>query len=96
MKDRYGSYYKTNTLALKLYTQEFDHQFEQSGRFLLKPCNNFIYNGDSTREMVKITEDALNEMKTKPEFVYNNPFLMTLSNNGVIAVTYTHLTLPTN
>ena len=34
--------------------------------------------------MVKITEDALNEMKTKPEFVYNNPFLMTLSNNGVI------------
>lgn len=84
MKDRYGSYYKTNTLALKLYTQEFDHQFEQSGRFLLKPCNNFIYNGDSTREMVKITEDALNEMQTKPEFVYNNPFLMTLSNNGVI------------
>lgn len=84
MKDKYGSYYKTNTLALKIYKEQFDHQFEQSGRYLLKPCNTFIYNGDSTRDMIKVLPDQIEEMETKPEFIYSNPFLMTLSNNGVI------------
>ena len=83
-KNKYGSYYKTNTLTLKIYKEEFDHMFEQSQRLLLKPCNNFIYDGDSTTQMVKITDDALSEMKEKPEFIYNNPFLMTVSNNGVV------------
>ena len=83
-KNKYGSYYKTNTLSLKIYKEEFDHQFEQSQRLLIKPCNNFIYNGDSTRQMVRITNDALSEMIEKPEFVYSNPFLMTVSNNGVV------------
>ena len=83
-KNKYGSYYKTNTLTLKIYKEEFDHMFEQSQRLLLKPCNNFIYDGDSTTQMVKITDGALSEMKEKPEFIYNNPFLMTVSNNGVV------------
>ena len=83
-KNKYGSYYKTNTLTLKIYKEEFDHMFEQSQRLLLKPCNNFIYDGDSTTQMVKITDDALSEMIEKPEFIYNNPFLMTVSNNGIV------------
>lgn len=83
-KNKYGSYYKTNTLSLKIQKEEFDHIFEQSQRLLLKPCNNFIYDGDSTTQMIKITDDALSEMTEKPEFIYNNPFLMTVSNNGVV------------
>ena len=79
-KDSYGSYYKTNTLQLKIYPTQFDHQFEQSERRLIKPSNLFIYDGDSTTRMVKLEDKNTNEN----DFVYQNPFLMTVANNGTV------------
>lgn len=84
-KDELGSYYKTNTLKLKIYNDQFDHKFEQSNRWLLKPCNTFVYDGISTVQMVKVddTDDNV-DLGFNTQFVYNNPFLMTLSDNGVV------------
>ena len=81
-KDSLGSYYKTNTLNLKIYKDQFDHQFEQSKRLLLKPSNVFVYEENSTRNMVKV--DNYEELDLNNEFIYQNPFLMTLSDNGVV------------
>lgn len=83
-KDSYGSYYKTNTLQLKIYKDQFDHQFEQSDRMLLSPSNMFIYDGDETNTMVKVNKERIEELEQSGEFIYQNPFLMTVSNNGVV------------
>lgn len=83
-KDSLGSYYKTNTLQLKIYKDQFDHQFEQSKRLLLKPSNVFIYNGVSTKQMVKVEKDDIYDLGFNNTFIYQNPFLMTLSDNGIV------------
>jgi hypothetical protein len=83
-KDSYGSYYKTNTLQLKIYNSQFDHQFEQSDRKLLKPSNVFIYDGASTDTMIKIDDEEILDLSFNNKFVYQNPFLMTVANNGVV------------
>jgi hypothetical protein len=83
-KDSYGSYYKTNTLQLKIYRDQFDHQFEQSDRMLIRPSNIFIYDGDSTQRMVKISKDDVIDLGFNNKFIYQNPFLMTVSNNGAV------------
>lgn len=83
-KDSYGSYYKTNTLQLKIYSSQFDYQFEQSDRKLLKPSNVFIYDGASTNRMVKVHKEDIVDLSFNNMFVYQNPFLMTATNNGMI------------
>ena len=83
-KDSYGSYYKTNTLQLKIYNSQFDHQFEQSDRKLLKPSNVFVYNGSSTDTMMKVNKDEVLDLSFNNKFIYQNPFLMTVSNNGTV------------
>lgn len=83
-KDSLGSYYKTNTLQLKIYKDQFDHQFEQSKRLLLKPSNVFVYDGDSTQRMLKVDKDNLEDLDFSNQYIYQNPFLMTLSDNGVV------------
>ncbi len=81
-KDSLGSYYKTNTLQLKIYKNQFDHQFEQSKRLLLKPSNVFVYNGASTKQMVKVEDPT--DLGFNNIFTYQNPFLMTVSDSGVV------------
>jgi hypothetical protein len=83
-KDSYGSYYKTNTLQLKIFNSQFDHQFEQSDRKLLKPSNVFIYEGDATDRMIKVKDDEIIDLSFNNKFIYQNPFLMTVSNNGIV------------
>lgn len=83
-KDSYGSYYKTNTLQLKIYNSQFDHQFEQSDRKILKPSNVFIYDGASTDTMIKINDGEILDLSFNNKFIYQNPFLMTVTNNGVV------------
>ena len=84
-KDSYGSYYKTNTLQLKIYNSQFDHQFEQSDRKLLKPSNIFVYDGDSTKRMIKLNKDKDDlDLGFNNKFIYQNPFLMTVTNNGTV------------
>ena len=83
-KDSYGSYYKTNTLQLKIYRNQFDHQFEQSDRLILKPCNVFVYDGVSTQRMVKVDKDDIDSVSSNNDFIYQNPFLMSVTVNGGI------------
>lgn len=83
-KDSFGSYYKTNTLQLKIYRNQFDHQFEQSDRLLLKPSNLFVYDGLSTQRMIKVTDEDKNKLKDEHDFIYQNPFLMSVTINGAI------------
>lgn len=83
-KDSYGSYYKTNTLQLKIYPSQFDHQFEQSDRKLLKPSNVFVYDRDSLDTMVKLEQEDIIDVQFNEKFIYQNPFLMTATNNGMI------------
>lgn len=83
-KDSYGSYYKTNTLQLKIYSSQFDHQFEQSDRKLLKPGNVFVYDGSLTNRMIKLNDEEVNDLAFNNKFIYQNPFLMTVTNNGMV------------
>ena len=83
-KDSFGSYYKTNTVQLKIYRDQFDHEFEQSERMLLKPTNTFIYDGPSTKRIVKIDKDEILDLGFNNKFIYQNPFLMTVSKNGMV------------
>ena len=83
-KDSLGSYYKTNTLHLKIYKDQFDHQFEQSKRLILKPSNVFVYDGNSTKFMVKADTDNSLDLEFNNKFIYQNPFLMTVSDSGVV------------
>ena len=83
-KDSYGSYYKTNTLQLKIYPSQFDHQFEQSDRKLLKPSNVFIYDGPALDRMIKVKDEEVTDLAFNNKFIYQNPFLMTATNNGMI------------
>ena len=83
-KDSLGSYYKTNTLHLKIYKDQFDHQFEQSKRLILKPSNVFVYDGNSTKFMVKADIDNSLDLEFNNKFIYQNPFLMTVSDSGVV------------
>jgi hypothetical protein len=69
---------------LKIYKSEFDHQFEQSKRLLLKPGNVFVYDGDSTKQMIKLKTDDTNDVLFSNRFVYQNPFLMTVSDSGIV------------
>jgi hypothetical protein len=83
-KDSFGSYYKTNTLQLKIYRDQFDHQFEQSDRMLLRPSNIFVYDGTSTQRMIKVSKDDVLDLGFNNRFIYQNPFLLTVSNNGAV------------
>ena len=83
-KDSLGSYYKTNTLNLKIYKNQFDHLFEQSKRMILKPSNVFVYDGMSTKQMIKVDSDNDEDIEFSNKFIYQNPFLMTLSDSGVV------------
>ena len=63
-KDDNDYYYKTNTLDTKLYPADYDLQYEQSDRFVLKPGNIFIYDEDS-RSCVVPTGNRIEEQDLK-------------------------------
>lgn len=85
LKDNNDYYYKTNTLDTQLYPQDYDLQYEQSGRYILKPGNIFIYDKDSRSRVVptgnRIEEEGL---KLYEEYVYTNPLLMTVAKGGAV------------
>lgn len=84
-KDNDDYYYKTNTLNTKIYPEEYDLEYSQTGRHILKPGNIFIYNGDSRSE-TRITGHKIydDNLKLYEDYIYTNPFLMTISKGGVV------------
>jgi len=85
MRDENDFIYKTNTLNGKIYPEEYDLEYSQTGRHILKPGNVFIYNADSRNE-VRITGNKIYDDKIDlyEEYIYTNPFLMTVSKGGVV------------
>lgn len=84
IRDENDYIYKTNTLNAKIYPEEYDLEYSQTGRHILKPGNIFIYNADSRNE-VRITGNKIyDDYKLYEEYIYTNPFLMTVSKGGVV------------
>lgn len=82
-KDNNNDYYPTNTLNMDLYKEDFDLEYEQSNRYILKAGHLFKYDPNYIDKVVcirgkKLTDDlsAIDE-----PFIFTNPFLMTLSKN---------------
>ena len=84
-KDKNDYYYKTNTLDMKLYPTDYDLQYDQTGRYILRPGNIFKYDGSSNDTTIptgnKISEKGL---KLYEDYIYTNPYLMTVSKGGVV------------
>jgi hypothetical protein len=80
-KDTNNDYYPTNTLNMDLYKEDFDLEYEQSNRYILKAGHLFKYDPNYIDKVVcirgkKLTDDltTINE-----PFIFTNPFLMTVS-----------------
>jgi len=90
MKDMNKDIYPTNTLHLDMTPSQFDIEYEQSNRYILKAGRLFRYKADSrdTSELIpgKTLKDDISAL-TDP-FVYTNPFLITVTKNPSIVGFY--------
>lgn len=84
VKDKDDYYYKTNTLHAKIYPEQYDLEYAQSGRHILKPGNIFIYDDDSRKSTIKLDTKIYDDEVVSADYVYTNPFLMTVSKGGVV------------
>jgi len=85
-KEEGGNIYSTNTIHLKLNTTDFDLEYEQSGRLILKPGHLFKYVDGSIDTGEIIPALTINDDLTSLEerFLYTNPFLITLTRSPAI------------
>jgi len=78
--------YSTNTLHLKIKPLDFDLEYEQGNRLLLKPGHLFKYIDESidTGEIIplKTINDDLTILNY--DFIYTNPFLITVTKRPAI------------
>lgn len=90
MKDQNKDIYPTNTLYLELDLPDFDLEYEQSNMYLLKAGHTFRYKpgtSDTAKVIPNITlKDDLSVLDD--EFVYTNPFLMTISKSPSVVGFY--------
>lgn len=89
-KDNKDNYYPTNTLNVNLYKKDFDLEYEQSNRFILKAGHLFKYLGDS-RDLLEMIPDMMikdNPKNVNEEFLFTNPFLITLQKSPSIVGFY--------
>lgn len=77
-KDKYGDYFHTNTLNLKLFKGLFDFESEALDRYIIKPGRIYRYDGDSTNTVVldPVESRSSNVKLVKDEFIFTNPLLM--------------------
>lgn len=81
IKDTNGDIYPTNTLNITLGEDNFDDYFEQSNRYILKPGSLFKYKPNSLDQVEIIPGKTIQDDLTQiaEEFIYTNPFMMTVS-----------------
>ena len=84
VKDEDDYYYKTNTLHAKIHQNQYDIEYQQSGRHILKPGHIFIYDGDSRKSSIMLDKKIYEDGPVSADYVYTNPFLITLSKGGVV------------
>lgn len=80
LKDNNNDIYPTNTAHLNLVESDFDVDYEQSNRYLLKAGHLFRYAGNSRDTLEIIPNMNLNDdlsSLTEP-FIYTNPFLISV------------------
>lgn len=89
-KDTNNDYFPTNTLNIDLHPNNFDLQYEQSNQFILKPGHLFSYYPDVLDKLKlipgKMITDDLSTITD--QFVYTNPFLITLQKSPSIVGFY--------
>lgn len=88
-KDLTDDFYPTNTLNLDMYKENFDLEYEQSNRFILKAGHLFKYDKTSKDKAVMIDQKITDDLTKIPdEFLYTNPFLITLQKNPSVVGFY--------
>lgn len=78
--------YPTNTMNLDLVDSEFDEVDDNNNKFTLRPGHVFVYNDDGTINTMKMIPDVMSyetekvsELMGKYDFVYTNPFMISLN-----------------
>lgn len=85
-KDVNENYYPTNTLNLQLFPDDFDIEYEQSTKFILKAGHVFRYKkgiNDTLQVIPDLTiQDDLTDLDE--DFLYTNPFLISIGKSPSI------------
>lgn len=83
LTDNIGDCVHTNTLVYSATTNDFDIEYEQTDRWILKPGHLFEYKGDSLDTVTMIPDKTINTDELpeleKSKFMFANPFLMAIS-----------------
>lgn len=89
-KNTNNDFYPTNTLNVDLYKENFDIEYEQANRFILKAGHLFKYKDGSSDTVDIIPGKTVMDDITKinEPFVYANPFLITIQKNPSIVGFY--------
>lgn len=89
-KDKENDFYQTNTLNVDFYQPDFDLEYEQTNKFVLKAGRLFKYNSDATDLARVIPDISLKDdlSKINEPFLYTNPFLITVAKNPSIVGFY--------
>lgn len=94
IKDSFNNIFHTNTLNLNIYPESFDLEYEQSDRYILKAGHLFKYSDSSLDTCELIPELSLkdNFNHLTNDFLYTNPFLMTVGKNPNVVGFYLNST----
>lgn len=89
-KDNNNDYYPTNTLNMNLYPTDFDLEYEQSNKFILKAGRLFKYASGSSDAVEMIPDKSISDNLStiNEEFIFTNPFLITVSKTPSIVGFY--------
>ena len=79
--------YPTNTMNIDLSESSFDSSDEEKNRFTLKPGHVFVYDDTKTSDntlrlipgVMSYESEKVAELMTEYDFVYTNPFLISLN-----------------
>lgn len=91
IKDQYRDIMHTNTLHCDFIPENFDIEYEQSNRLIMKPGRIFRYHGNSLDTCKPSTKSETIVNVTTPkagEFVFTNPFLISVSKNPTVVGFY--------
>lgn len=83
LKNGNGDIYETNTLniILRAYNNDFDVEYEQSNRMIIKPGRIFSFEQDSTKDIsslkhLTVSDEELDDYGDR--MLYTNPFLISV------------------
>lgn len=112
LNDNKGECVHTNTLTYNANTTDFDIEYDQTDRWILKPGHLFEYKEDSLDTVTMIPDKTINSKDVqeleKDKFLFANPFLVAVSKrpgsigyyinscNSTHALNYSYLNMETS